>query len=101
MKRMRQKDQQQMLLDLTTGKEGEAREAGGRDELSIAKQQTESPTGSEKLMEAICERSNLIQAWKRVKENKGSAGIDGMNVDELKDYLDKHWPRIRQELLTA
>jgi RNA-directed DNA polymerase len=101
MKRMRQKDQRQMPLDLATGKEGEAREAGGRDELSIAKQQTESPTGSEKLMEAICERSNLIQAWKRVKENKGSAGIDGMSVDELKDYLDKDWSRIRQELLTA
>ena len=34
-------------------------------------------------MEEVCERENCKQALRRVKANKGSPGIDGMNVDEL------------------
>ena len=36
------------------------------------------------LMEQICQRGNLNQAYKRVKANKGAAGIDGMTVDDLR-----------------
>ena len=53
----------------------------------------------EKLMEAVVERGNMIAAFKRVVGNKGSAGTDGMTVDELKSYLDEHWERIKSELL--
>ena len=51
------------------------------------------------LMEQVVERENLIRAWKRVRANKGSPGIDGMTVDDLTGYLKENWPRIREELL--
>ena len=51
------------------------------------------------LMEEVVRRENLKRALKRVCANKGSPGIDGMAVDELKDYLQDHWPEIREQLL--
>lgn len=50
-------------------------------------------------MEHVVSRSNMSAAYKRVVSNKGSAGIDGMQVDELKPYLDAHWAAIKVELL--
>ena len=52
-------------------------------------------------MEDICERANLKEALRQVKSNKGSAGIDGMTVDQLADYLKQHWPAIREQLLNG
>ena len=52
-------------------------------------------------MERVCERTNLQAALKRVKKNKGSAGIDGMTVTELPDYLRANWPRLREQLLSG
>ena len=52
-------------------------------------------------MERVCERSNLQAALKRVRKNKGSAGIDGMTVDELPGYLREHWPELREQLLAG
>jgi retron-type reverse transcriptase len=49
----------------------------------------------EQLMEEVCERENCWQAYKRVKANKGSPGIDGVKVRELSGYLKQHWPSIR------
>jgi RNA-directed DNA polymerase len=43
-------------------------------------------------------RSTLLQ---RVKGNKGSAGVDGINVNQLTDYLKQHWPVIREQLLNG
>jgi RNA-directed DNA polymerase len=51
------------------------------------------------LMEQVVDRENMIRAWKRVRANKGSPGIDGVTVEELTGYLREHWPRIREELL--
>jgi len=50
-------------------------------------------------MEEVVEGENLKRAWKRVKANQGSPGVDGMTVFALKDYLDEHWPAIREQLL--
>jgi group II intron reverse transcriptase/maturase len=52
-------------------------------------------------MEKVCERRNLQAALKRVRKNKGSAGIDGMTVDELPIHLREHWPRLREQLLAG
>ena len=52
-------------------------------------------------MEEVCERENLKEALRRVKANKGSAGIDRMTVDGIADYLKKHWPAIREQLLSG
>jgi group II intron reverse transcriptase/maturase len=53
------------------------------------------------LMERVCERQNLQAALKRVRQNAGSPGIDGMTVDGLSEYLRVHWPRLREELLAG
>lgn len=58
-------------------------------------------SGADDLMERIVERSNLARALKRVRQNQGSAGIDGMTVDELLPYLREHWGAIRGQLLTG
>ena len=57
-------------------------------------------TGSELLLEALT-RQNLLKAMKRVKANKGAAGIDGMDIVQTAEYLKLHWPRIRSELLAG
>jgi RNA-directed DNA polymerase len=50
-------------------------------------------------MEKVVQRENLQQALQRVCSNRGSPGIDGMTVDELKDHLKAHWPQTREQLL--
>jgi len=41
----------------------------------------------------------MVLAWKRVKANRGSAGVDGLTVAQTGEYLKTHWPRIREALL--
>jgi group II intron reverse transcriptase/maturase len=53
------------------------------------------------LMTRVVERSNLARALKRVRQNQGSAGVDGMTVAELMPYLKRHWPAIREQLLAG
>ena len=68
-------------------------------ETLMAKRQSENPALPDLLMEEICQRENLWKALQRVRQNKGSPGIDGMTVKKLGDYLSKHWPNIRDQLL--
>jgi len=65
----------------------------------VAKPAPQSPALTEQLMEEVCDRENLVIAWKRVCQNKGSPGVDGMSIDDAKDYLREHWPSIRSRLL--
>jgi len=67
----------------------------------VAKRGTESLAMGEQLMEEVCERENCKQALARVKANKGSAGVDGMTVNELPEFLKQHWPAIREQLLSG
>ena len=53
------------------------------------------------LVERCFERENVLRAWKRVKSNKGSPGIDGMTIEEAGPYLRSQWPGIRRELLNG
>ena len=87
--------QKQQKLDL--GKVESHRDRS--PEAFIAERLAESPTGQVRLMESICERQNMNRAWKRVRENKGAPGIDGMTVEELPGYLVRHWPKIKEQLL--
>lgn len=54
-----------------------------------------------RLMEAVVERGNMIKALQRVKSNRGTAGVDGMTVDDLGPFLKEHWPSIKEDLLTG
>ncbi len=60
----------------------------------------ERPGASGLLVEAL-ERLNLHTALKRVRQNQGSPGIDGMTVDQLPDWLRENWPRVRAQLLAG
>src|ERR1700736_5367983 len=66
----------------------------------VAKPTTESPA-AEQLMEEVCERENLVRAWKRVRRNKGSPGVDGMTIDDAKDDRREPCPGIRSKLLAG
>src|ERR1700674_1866086 len=93
----RQKNQ--LVLAFTEEGRSEAPKASQEGtESRTAKCETERPAGHEQLMEEVCERENCWQAYKRVKANKGSSGIDGMKVGELSGYLKQHWPTIREQL---
>ena len=61
---------------------------------------TESPAIGEQLMEEVCEGENCKQALARVKANKGSAGVDGMTIQQLPEHLKLHWPAIREQMLS-
>jgi RNA-directed DNA polymerase len=52
-------------------------------------------------MEAVVERSNMIQAMHQVERNKGAAGIDGMTVDGLRPHLKEQWLAIKESLLSG
>lgn len=61
---------------------------------SIESQEVEEKDGAA-LLEKVLDRDNLNRAYKRVKDNKGASGIDGMTVDEALPWLKEH----RDELL--
>jgi group II intron reverse transcriptase/maturase len=67
--------------------------------LTIEKQQDAENKYNNGLFERIIDRNNLNEAFKRVKANKGSHGIDGMKVDELLQYLKENGASLRQSLL--
>src|SRR5215813_2193299 len=93
----RQKNQ--LVLAFTEEGRSEAPKASREGtEALTAKCDTERPARHEQLMEEVCERENCWQAYKRVKANKGSPGIDGMSTGEFADYLKQHWPTIREQL---
>jgi RNA-directed DNA polymerase len=58
----------------------------------------ESTQHEGRLWEKIFSRENLLAALKRVRENKGAPGVDGMTVEELEGHLKEHWPSIREKL---
>ncbi len=51
------------------------------------------------LMEKILDKDNMNEAFKRVKKNKGSHGIDGLTIDELHKYLREHGEQLRKAIL--
>jgi RNA-directed DNA polymerase len=53
------------------------------------------------LMERVVLPSNLNTAYKRVKANKGSAGIDGMTVEQLSPWLAQHKGQLIEQLVTG
>jgi RNA-directed DNA polymerase len=90
----------QLLLAFLDESRSEAPRVSSEGTESLAgKRGTESPAIGEQLMEEVCERENCKQALARVKANKGSAGVEGMTVQQLTGHLKQHWPAIREQLL--
>lgn len=94
----RQKTQLRLAFETPHASEAR-RETSEGVEASVAMRVPERPASVEQLMEEVCERDNLKRALRRVRANKGSAGIDGMSVEHLPVYLKEQWPVIRDQLL--
>jgi len=88
-------------LELTLGGWGEAPEDQRSGEAGRSAQGGERSGSDGLLMEQVVARENAREAFKRVRRNKGSPGIDGMTVGELEPYLREHWCRIREQLLAG
>ena len=90
----------QYSLALEPAHRGETPVSGSKEaEPVVAKPALQSPAVTEQLMEEVCGRENLVRAWKRVRQNKDSPGVDGMTIDDARGYLREHWPSIRSQLL--
>lgn len=94
----RQKTQEQLAFPFAGGSEASQGEREGAEAPKV-RREAENPAGNQRVMEEVCERENRRAALKRVRANQGSPGIDGMTVDELPEYLEQHWPAIREQLL--
>jgi RNA-directed DNA polymerase len=99
----RQKTQhKQLLLAFASEGRGETLDTDNKGtEPLVAQPAPESPAAEERLMEEVCDRQNLEVAWKRVRGNKGSPGVDGMTIDAAAEYLREHWPTTRSQLLNG
>lgn len=53
------------------------------------------------LLERILDKDNLNRAFKRVKSNGGSHGVDGMQMDELLPYLKQNGEALKQAILAG
>ena len=80
--------------------QGEALPGIGRDEAGLAQHEPEG-LGRTDLLTQVVARANMVRAWKRVKTNRGSAGVDGLTIEATIEYLKTEWPRIREELQTG
>lgn len=69
----------------------------GGQQIAMTFEENESLT--KRIMERICNPANLNRAYKRVKANKGSAGIDGMTVDSLLTWIKSHKRSLIESLL--
>lgn len=81
------------------GRQGEALSNPGSDEAPRPHPEPES-TGPELLI-AVLARENMQQAWKRVRANKGAAGVDELDIDQTAERLRTEWPAIRDQLLSG
>jgi len=97
----KRQNNQLLLAFMAEGRDEVPMAASEGTEPLVAKCEPESLAKAEPLMEEVCQRKNLEEALKRVMANKGSPGVDGMTVTKLPDYLRKHWPSIRQQLLSG
>ena len=94
----RQKSEQ---LELTLDSRGESPRSQRSGEVSTAGNGNERSGSDNRLMEAVVERANAMAALKRVRQNKGSPGIDGMTVEDLPVHLAMECEAIRAQLLAG
>jgi len=78
---------------------GEAGLESVSDEAGCPRHATENMGSA--LLQAALTRENLQRAFKRVRANKGAAGVDGLDIDQTARHLVTHWPVIRQQLLAG
>lgn len=80
---------------------GEAPRAERSDEVPTAASRNAHLGNDCRLMERVVEAGNVKAALRRVKQNRGSPGIDGMTVEELPAWLVTGWAGVREQLLSG
>lgn len=66
---------------------------------AMSNPKAKSRFNTENLLEKIVDKRNFFEAYKKVVDNKGSCGIDGMKVDELLAFLQEHYETLKTDLL--
>jgi len=56
---------------------------------------------NENLLMRILSKENMAEAWKRVKANQGTPGVDGISIEQFPEHTRPLWNQIRQSLLTG
>jgi group II intron reverse transcriptase/maturase len=92
---MRQKPRQLGLLPKSRGEAPRVRQSGEAPTASSG----DARSGTDRLMEEVVASRNVKAALKRVRQNRGSPGTDGMEVDELPKYLMENWSALKAQLL--
>lgn len=67
----------------------------------LAREGLENAQFNLNLMEEVLSQKNLNLAFKRVKRNKGAAGVDGVTVSDLKSHVEENFWKIKEALLTG
>lgn len=80
------------------GRKPEAARVGGSNSPGSKEQ---SGSREPDLIERMLERGNMLRAMQAVIANGGAAGVDGMEVGELRDYLLKHWAGLKEQILNG
>lgn len=75
------------------------REAKARKESQVKEAgQQEETLATINLMQVICSRSNFQKAYKRVKQHRGSSGIDQMKVEDFSSWFNKEGENLLESL---
>lgn len=74
--------------------------AGGRS-AGAARESEGASSDPNALMEKVVARDNMRAALRRVEQNKGAHGVDGMSVEDLRAHLMAHWAETRAALLAG
>ena len=103
-KAMRQMPEQSGRVDVARGEAG--REAASDEACGPPREHpgtglARPKAGAGTLLEAALTRENLQVAWKRVKANKGAAGVDGLDIEQTAQVLRTSWPQMRKALLAG
>ena len=92
------------LAEMQAGLQEEYRTESVRVSSGVSKHssiQTNLLPVTDNLLEQVVARDNMLAAYEHVCANKGAPGIDNRSVYDLKGYLQKHWGRIKEELLAG
>lgn len=92
------RSQMSRQLELPLAGRGEAPRSQRSEKASTAAS-GDGRSGTNGLMKEVVQPRNLRAALKRVRQNKGSPGVDGMTVEELPEWLRANWPEVREQLL--
>jgi len=100
---MMDKSQMKRTEKFEAGSEGSERNSRGYEQgvEDITARKEHFNPGTTQIMEAVVERKNMMKALRRVEKNKGAAGIDDMQVAELRTFLKEQWSEVKASLLAG